>query len=279
MTFSTTTNMGLSVPSSGTTVADNWVTSVNGWATTIDSHDHTTGKGVRIPPAGLNITSDLEFNGNAATELEGTFYSDQSSDPSTTKAIYTKSGELYFRDGSGNNIQITTSGALNVSLGATGLTGATGITWFTDEADAPLQETENNFNVYRFMAATTQNIRSAIKVPQDYQSGDQILLYIGEYSPSNSNTILLSAQTTLIRKNQDAITSTTNQRTSTNTALTNTVANQLRETSLDLTDGSGQINSVFVNPGDTLLVRLFRGTDTDTADIRFLPSNSEAKFA
>jgi hypothetical protein len=60
--------------------------------------------------------------------------------------------------------------------------------------------------------------------------------------------------------------------------LTNTVANQYRDNELDLTNATGQINSFSVSAGDILKVELTRGTDTDTADIRFLPSATEVKF-
>lgn len=65
---------------------------------------------------------------------------------------------------------------------------------------------------------------------------------------------------------------------STNSAITNTVANQYREVLLDLTDGSGLVGGFGVTPGDLLKVALTRGSDTDTDDIRFLPNATEPTF-
>lgn len=99
-----------------------------------------------------------------------------------------------------------------------------------------------------------------------------------QYSPSNANTILLQAVTTLIRPETDTANSTTNTHTSTNAALTNTVSNRLRTVSIDLTSATGSINSVAVSPGDMLKIALSRGTDTDTDDLRFIAFATEVTF-
>ena len=63
-----TTNMNLTLPTVSITVGPEWATLLNAALTDIDAHDHTSGKGVKITPAGLNINADLELNGNAITE-------------------------------------------------------------------------------------------------------------------------------------------------------------------------------------------------------------------
>jgi hypothetical protein len=157
--------------------------------------------------------------------------------------------------------------------------GAGSIVWNDGVANAALASQENSQEVYLFESALGQELYTIVKVPATYSAGSQINMKIGHYSPSSSNTILLSSVSTLIRAGTDAVSSTTNQRTSTNSALTNSVANQLRVATLDLTDSSGQVNSVAVSAGDILLVKLTRGTDTDTADIRFLPYATEVTFS
>ncbi len=130
-----------------------------------------------------------------------------------------------------------------------------------------------------FEKGAGQKICLWLKVPQGYISGRQIFIYIGQYSPSTSNTQLLTATSYLIRKNTDAVTSTTNANTSTNTALTNSVANQYREVALDITDNLGRINSIAVSPGDLIRVEIARGSDTDVDDIRMIPSSTEVKLS
>ena len=118
-------------------------------------------------------------------------------------------------------------------------------------------------------------------MPQSYSPKTPIKLYLNLYSPSAANNILMETDTYLIRKNTDAVDSTTNKHDSTNTEITNTVAKQIRQIEIDLTSSVGAINSVDVSAGDSLLVNLFRNasaeSSSDTADTRVLPT-VELKF-
>ena len=132
---------------------------------------------------------------------------------------------------------------------------------------------------YLFGAGLAQELYASIKVPQSYNAGAAIKVYVSAYSPSSSNTQLLQAQSTLIRPASTAFDSTTNQRTTTNAALTNTVAKQLREHILDITHTDGTINSVAVAAGDIIKVKLYRGTDSDTDDVRLVSNGTDVKFS
>lgn len=157
--------------------------------------------------------------------------------------------------------------------------GGGGANWYPMPGNEPIEDTENNEKIWKFTSGETQSLTLFVKVPETYIPGKQIKLYMGHYSPSAANTILISTTSYLIRANTDAMDSTTNSHASTNTALTNTVANMYRKAVIDLTDASGQINSVAVAAGDLIKVNLIRGTDTDTADIRMIPSITEVKFS
>lgn len=169
------------------------------------------------------------------------------------------------------------AGGLWKDVGGSG--GGAGFAWKEISGTAPVVSEENSENVYLFGAGLAQELYASIKVPQGYSAGSQISLYVSGYSPSASNTILLQSQSTLIRQNTDAFSSTTNQRTSTNAALTNASASRLREFILDITDSSGQINGVAVAAGDVVKVKVYRGTDSDTADIRMIPNSTDVKYA
>lgn len=161
--------------------------------------------------------------------------------------------------------------------------GGSALRWLTDEAGiSPLDEIANNMRVWTFQQGATQKLFALIKVPSSYNAGDQIRMLLSAFSISTANNWLLQSLATLIRKNTDAITTTTNQRTSTNTELTNTVSNQMREVSLDLTSATGTINSVSVAAGDIILVQVTRattvGTD-DTADLKVVQEGTEVTFS
>lgn len=121
--MSATPNMQLTLPEVLVTSGPQYATQINTALDVVDAHDHSAGKGVRITPSGLNINSDLTFANNQATNVKAVALLSQAS-VATLSAIYNKNGNLFFRDGSGNEIQLTAAGALNVSsVGAiTGLT-------------------------------------------------------------------------------------------------------------------------------------------------------------
>lgn len=157
--------------------------------------------------------------------------------------------------------------------------GGSSLNWIESANNAPITDTENNFKVRLFESGQAQKIYAAFKVPTSYTAGRQINLKVPYYSPDSSNTALLSTVATLIRKGTDAVTTTTNQRTSTNTATTLTVANKLLDHVCDLTDTSGAINSVAVSAGDIILIELTRGTDSSTSDIRGLIESAEVTLS
>lgn len=103
-----TTNMVLNLPVVGTTAGPTYATLNNTAFETIDAHDHTSGKGVQVPSAGININANLEFNSNAAIELSFLGLESQGSAPSTNLSVYVNaSNDLYYKNASGTSVQIT----------------------------------------------------------------------------------------------------------------------------------------------------------------------------
>lgn len=113
----TTPNMGLIEPVVSTTAGPTWATQLNTITDTIDAHDHTPGKGARVPTAGLNINADLSLGGNKATSVKGVVFSQVA--VTDNGAIYAGTdGNLYYRDGSANLIQLTVNGGINIAASA-----------------------------------------------------------------------------------------------------------------------------------------------------------------
>lgn len=117
-----TPNMNLIQPTIGVDSGLTWEQDVNSNSSIIDGHNHTPGYGVLIPPAGLNINSNLTFQNNQATNLQACAFTAQTS-VTTLDAIYVKGVDLYYRDGSNNEIQITTGGTVNAT--SSGITSGT----------------------------------------------------------------------------------------------------------------------------------------------------------
>ena len=122
--MSTTPNMNLDLPVVNTTAGPAWATAVNAAFDGVDSHDHSTGKGVKITPAGMNIISDLAMNENNLTEVRSVRFEDQG----TVQAAATDvgclqlvSGDLWWVNASGAAVQITAGAGLSFSsLGTIG---------------------------------------------------------------------------------------------------------------------------------------------------------------
>lgn len=118
-------NMNLPVPTVSTDFGPDWATNLNACLSAIDGHDHTSGKGVAIPPSGLNINTSLPMNNNSLTGTKAVVFQAQSS-LVTLQAAYVIGVDLYYNDGSGNVIRITQSGAVSGATGTiTGLPSGT----------------------------------------------------------------------------------------------------------------------------------------------------------
>jgi hypothetical protein len=278
-----------STPSGYLVLAPVLVTAVNG----VTGQGDITDQRALLPVAGESLINTTGYNRapvSTATPLNDvlaafdsylkngyqnyTDFDDLVSDPSAPgsnkQRMYIKGGVAFLQN----------SGGSKTPLGSGGGGGGSAV-WNGDGGTSPLTDSENGEKVWLFEQASagSQKLTLFLKVPQSYISGRQILMYLGQYSPSSSGTQLLRTTSNLIRVNVDAVSSTTNQRVSTNTAITNTVANQYRQVSCDLTDSTGKINGFNVSAGDLIRIDLARSTDTDTADIRFIPSSTEVKFA
>jgi hypothetical protein len=121
-------NMGLSVLIPGTTTGPGWATSLESDKLLIDSHTHVAGQGVQVPSAGLNINANLPFGGNAPTGVGYVGLQAGSLQSGVLlNAILQSGSNLYWNNGSGQPVQITSAGSLAASTigGITGLSGTT----------------------------------------------------------------------------------------------------------------------------------------------------------
>lgn len=171
-------------------------------------------------------------------------------------------GKIYFK--SDNRLYSLDDAGLERSVGGGG--GGSSVNWVED-ANAPVGVFEYSNQSYVFTDGLSQNLFTAVRVPSTYTAGSQINIRGVFYANATSNTVLFQTVATLIRTGTDAMSSTTNQRTSTNAAVTlATTANRPNSFVCDLTSSTGTINSVAVAAGDLILVQLTRGTGTQTGD-------------
>ena len=107
--------MALTNPTVGQEPGPAYATDISGDLVIIDAHDHNT-VGVKLGSAALNLTSDLSLQSNNLTNLRSTRFTAQGatlSGSGDTNCLYSVSGNLYFNNGSGTPIELTSGSAIN----------------------------------------------------------------------------------------------------------------------------------------------------------------------
>lgn len=116
--------MGLAEPTDHGS-ADVWGALLNAVVDLIDSHNHTAGKGVLVPSAGLKINADVpwSFGGvnYAVTALKALDFTPVAASTITaySSALFANSTDadnLYYRNSAGTNVKITDGNALNIAI-------------------------------------------------------------------------------------------------------------------------------------------------------------------
>lgn len=156
-----------------------------------------------------------------------------------------------------------------------------GTEWWPVAGAAPIESYENDEKVFLFEKGAAQSLILWFRVPNAYTPGRQILIKNSFYSPGTSNNFKFQMLTTLVRSNTDAVTSIANQYTSTTGDTSLGTANLYQNIQYDLSNSSGQINSVAIAAGDLIKIKLSRVTPSgteDTNDVRFISSGSEVLF-
>lgn len=168
-----TPNMGMTLPVVSTTLGPEWASELNAALLIVDSHNHAPGSGAPISFSSLSPDIDLSFGSFNATDLRTVRLSDQSSISlvaSDIRILYSKSGELYYRDSAGNEVVITNAGSV---AGATGsISGlvppasavySAGRFTFSKDTSKPGKLSISDIDIYEFDNASAQAI--TIKSP------------------------------------------------------------------------------------------------------------------
>jgi hypothetical protein len=154
--FNTSPNMNLPIPVPSVAPGPQYAENEQSCFQLIDTHNHTTGQGVQIPVAGLNIDNNLSLNGYALSACAGVTLQNQTVAPASN-TVYTKSGDLYFKNG-GNEVQITTGTSVVGSPGnITNLVSPASVTWVSGSSSYVFRATGTTYGDLDFRNAILRN--------------------------------------------------------------------------------------------------------------------------
>ncbi|TXH44796.1 MAG: hypothetical protein E6Q97_32210 [Desulfurellales bacterium] len=236
------------------------------------------------------LFGDVTFTGTGTTTLTQVGQNIQisstggSTSPLTTKGDIWGYSTLDARIPVGTNGQVLTADSAQ-TLGvkwANASGGGGGSLFWVEGSSSPVPSVEYDNQVYNYIQGGGQDLYALVKVPSSYQAGSQVFLRGEFYSPDSSGTAFMLTQATLIRPGTDAMTTTANQRTSTNSAVTLSggTVNIPQNVNFDLSSSIGEINGVALAAGHLIKIRLYRDTgDTSTSDVRVPVYGAECTFS
>ena len=178
-----------------------------------------------------------------------------------------------YADTDGSLYQVNSAGVVSPLGGGAG--GGVKVVW-NSGPNAPIRMMYAEREVFAFEPGLAQELNCNISLPSSYIAGSQIGVKIGVFSPGVTGTMLMKIQATLTNIGDD-IGSTTNQATSTNTAVDlagGALAGKRQEVNCVLST-NGLINAVAVQPRADLNLRIYRDTDTETADVYLIIDSEE----
>lgn len=127
-------NILITLPTRGAPGSGLWGDTEDANLALIDAHDHSTGKGVRVKTAGIDLNADLPFSSlYAPTQLHRLQFSEIAAGGltgSNNKSLFVSDGtsgltihELYWRNNTGTHVKLTSGNALNVAAFVGGIGG------------------------------------------------------------------------------------------------------------------------------------------------------------
>lgn len=185
--MTTLPNMGIVLPTRGDAGSGEWHDTIDANYGREDAHDHSPGKGPRVPTNGISINADLTFASlYAPINLHRITFASIVALTSNNKSLFVNASdnELYWRSNAGANVKLTSGNALNVAAFVGGIGG-------DYSAVSALVDYDDATDTYRFRQETAASVRQFAKM----KCAD---IQLVEYDPSGdasvpANTVTLKS--------------------------------------------------------------------------------------
>jgi hypothetical protein len=181
-------------------------------------------------------------------------------------------------------LYIKTPAGVETQVGAGG-GGAVPYRMYEPDSLGALKEVlASGLEVWNFANTDDQQVFLKFVVPEAYTAGTQIYLKQGKaFATLTSGNFLFKATSYIFKGNVVGTTTPTGYASTNVQQAVDATANEVVEIDdIDLTSASGQINSVSVAAGDTILVKLVRSASTETSgvagDVRLIDESFEIDF-
>ncbi len=198
----------------------------------------------------------------------------------TTYATTATNGQLCFATDSKVAYQVI-DGEL-VPLGAGG--GGVSLNWKAG-SNAPINSLVDGIELKDFDNVSSQELFAVLAVPQSYRVGKPIIIKGADfYCASVTGNVFFRTVSALLNSTQ-VLGTYTNTHTSTNSQVTvsGTANRKTAVGNLQITNATGQINGVAVQPGDKIRIRIFRDNAAESSsaaqDARLIIEGLEPTFS
>lgn len=113
--MASTALMNLDLPTPTVTLGPLYAQMNNDAFQVIDLHDHSSGKGAKVKPNGMDINADLDIQQNNLLNVLSLKLSPVGAlltGPTNTLKVYSYNGDLYYTNSAGATVQITSGGSI-----------------------------------------------------------------------------------------------------------------------------------------------------------------------
>ncbi len=211
MPGATLPNLGIVLPSLGGD-AGTWDDELNAAWGLVDAHDHTPGKGIAVPTAGININANLPMGGYGLTSLGQASFAALSTPSAGSKVLYVDSAdnELYWITSAGTRVKLTSGTSINTTLvgGILGDYSAVGaVVAYDDANDRYTFKQQSPFNWARLASGdvriyeynTTETVYVGLKAPSALAAPWDITFPLA--APGSTSLVLMDSSGVLTATN------------------------------------------------------------------------------